>query len=139
VNIVAVVLINHEHILVARYTGDKEFPGGVSVYHASGAVAVVIHVPCVGGALFWWRHVICDLYISGWLLHVGRGGREGRLASRPDVSPHLVQVPLLHGYGLWWVLADSGGSETGPSRQVSGVYGVTTCGECWREEAGMIE
>jgi hypothetical protein len=52
VNIIAVVLINHEYILVARYTGDKEFSGGVSVYHASGAVAIGIHVPCACGALF---------------------------------------------------------------------------------------
>jgi hypothetical protein len=57
-NIVAVVLINHEYILVARYTGDKEFSGGVSVYHASGAVTISIHVPCAGGAIFWWHNVI---------------------------------------------------------------------------------
>jgi hypothetical protein len=73
VNIVAVVFINHEDILVARYTGDKKFYGGVSVYHASGAVTVGIDVPCAGGALFWWRYIICNVCISGWLLHVGRG------------------------------------------------------------------
>jgi hypothetical protein len=125
--------------LVGRYNGDAEFSGGVSVYHASGAVTVSIHVPCAGSYLFWWRHIICDLCISGWLLHVGRGGRKGWLACRPDASSHLVQVPLVYRYGLWWVLADSGGSETGPIHEVSGVYGVTPCGECWREEAGMIE
>jgi hypothetical protein len=32
VNVVDVVFIDHEDILVVRYTGDKEFSGGVSVY-----------------------------------------------------------------------------------------------------------
>jgi hypothetical protein len=88
-------------MLVSRYTGDNNFSDGVSVYHASGAVTIGIHMPCACGALFWRRQIICDLCISGWLLHVGRGGREVRLACRPDVSLHLVQVPLVHGYGLW--------------------------------------
>jgi hypothetical protein len=111
VNVVAVVFINHKDTLVARYTGDKGFSGGVSVYHASGAVAAGIDVTCAGGALFWWRYVICNVCISGWLLHVGRG-----VACRPDVSSHLAQVPLVHVYVSWWVLADSGGSETRPGQ-----------------------
>jgi hypothetical protein len=129
VNIIAVVLVDHKYIVVARDTGDKEFSGGVSVYHASGAVEIVIHVMCSRGGIFWRRHVVCDLYISGLLLRVGRGGRKGWMVCQPNVSSHLVQVPLVHGHGLRWVLADSGGSQTGSSCEVSGVYGVTPCGE----------
>jgi hypothetical protein len=85
VNAVAVVFINHEDILIARYTGDKEFSGGVSVDRVSGAVTVDIDVPCVGGALRRWRYVIRDICISGWLLHIRRGE-----ARRPDVGSHLI-------------------------------------------------
>jgi hypothetical protein len=109
-NIIAIVLIDHEYILVAKDTGDKAFSGGVSVYHASCTVAIGVHVSCACGDLFWRRHFICDLCISGWLLSVGRGGRDGQMTCRPDVSSQLVQVTLLHGHGLWWVLEDGGGS-----------------------------
>jgi hypothetical protein len=128
-NIIAFILIDHEYILVARDTGDKAFSGGVSVYHASGAVAIGIHVPCMRGEIFWRHLVVCDFYISGLLLRVGCGGREGRLACRPVVGSRLVKVPLVHGHGLWWVLSDSRGSLTGSSCEVSRGYGVTPYGE----------
>jgi hypothetical protein len=85
VNVVAVVIINHKDILVARDTGDTNFSGWVSVDHASGAVTVGIDVPCAGGAVSRWRYIIHDICISGWLLHIRRGDSR-----RPDVGSHLI-------------------------------------------------
>jgi hypothetical protein len=59
--------------------------------------------------------------------------------SRLDVGSYLIDVPLVHRCGLGRVLADSGGCESRPCREMAGVTSLTTCGEGWREEAGMIE
>jgi hypothetical protein len=69
-NVITVIFVHDEDVLVARYTRDKKFPGGVGVYHAGGTVTVVINYSCTGVVLCRRRHVVFEISIRGWLLHV---------------------------------------------------------------------
>jgi hypothetical protein len=71
---------------------------------------------------------------GGWLLPAGCGK-----ASRPNVGAYLVEMSLMHGDGLWRVLADSGGCEARPGWKVSVVDGLTPCGKGRRKQAGVVK
>jgi hypothetical protein len=134
VNVIAGIFIHDEDVLVAGHTKDKKCTGGVSVHHAGGTMTVSINQSCVIVVFCWWRHVVINIGIIGWLLYDGCGE-----ASRPEVGSYLIEVPLMRGYGLGRILADSRRREARPCCEMAGVNGLTPCGKGQRKEAGVIK